>query len=127
MGRHSHGKPGPPVRCSPKIQNCDLIIVRVDPVNRPEAPRTVRDIFNRTVEISHNSTFWLEMGAIAVVLRFVDEGRSPFRRLRFHMKGADFIWDEAKLNRFIANPHEMMPGNSMKLYGDSHRPKIKSK
>jgi cytochrome c len=33
------------------------------------------------------------------------------------MKGADFIWDEAKLNRFIANPDEMVPGNSMKPYG----------
>ena len=33
-----------------KRPDCDLIIVRVDPVNRPEAPRSVRDIFNRTVK-----------------------------------------------------------------------------
>jgi len=33
------------------------------------------------------------------------------------MKGADFIWDEAKLNRFIADPDEMVPGNNMKPYG----------
>ena len=26
------------------------------------------------------------------------------------MKSADFIWDEANLNRFIANPDEMVPG-----------------
>ena len=87
-----------------KIQDCDLIIVRVDPVNRPEAPRTVRDIFNRTVEISHNSTFWLEMGAIAVVLRFVDEGQSPFRRLRFHIIEASPIMEKfpmsSKLNNY---------------------------
>jgi cytochrome c len=25
------------------------------------------------------------------------------------MKSADFIWDEAKLNRFIANPDEILP------------------
>jgi hypothetical protein len=61
------------------------IIVRVDPVVRPEAPRALPDIFSRTVEISHNSTFWLEIGAIAVLLRFVDEGRSPFKRLRLHI------------------------------------------
>jgi cytochrome c len=30
------------------------------------------------------------------------------------MKGADFIWDETKLNRFIASPDEMVPGNNMK-------------
>ena len=87
-----------------KIQDCDLIIVRVDPVNRPEAPRTVRDIFNRTVEISHNSTFWLEMGAIAVVLRFVDEGQSPFRRVRFHIIEASPIMEKfpmsSKLNNY---------------------------
>jgi NTE family protein len=51
-----------------EMSDCDLIIVRVDPVNRPEAPRSLHDILNRTVEISHNSTFWLELGALAVVL-----------------------------------------------------------
>jgi cytochrome c len=34
------------------------------------------------------------------------------------MKGADFIWDEGKLDRFITNPDEMVPGNNMKPYGE---------
>jgi len=33
------------------------------------------------------------------------------------MKGEDFVWDEGKLERFIANPDELVPGNSMKPYG----------
>jgi cytochrome c len=33
------------------------------------------------------------------------------------MKSADFVWDEAKLDRFIANPDEIVPGNNMKPYG----------
>ena len=33
------------------------------------------------------------------------------------MKSADFIWDETKLNRFIASPDEIVPGNNMKPYG----------
>ena len=33
------------------------------------------------------------------------------------LKGADFVWDEEKLERFIANPDELVPGNSMKPYG----------
>ena len=33
------------------------------------------------------------------------------------MKGADFVWDEAKLDHFIAHPDEMVPGNNMKPYG----------
>jgi cytochrome c len=32
------------------------------------------------------------------------------------MKGADFIWDEAKLDRFIANPEQIVPGNNMKPF-----------
>ena len=32
------------------------------------------------------------------------------------MKDADFVWDEAKLARFIANPDEIVPGNKMIPY-----------
>jgi hypothetical protein len=30
------------------------------------------------------------------------------------MKGADFVWDKEKLDRFIAKPDEVVPGNNMK-------------
>ena len=33
------------------------------------------------------------------------------------MKEADFVWDEEKLDRFIANPDEVVPGHKMKPYG----------
>lgn len=33
------------------------------------------------------------------------------------MKDAGFVWDEEKLDRFIASPDEVVPGNSMKPYG----------
>jgi cytochrome c len=33
------------------------------------------------------------------------------------MKGAGFVWDEEKLERFIANPDAVVPGNNMKPYG----------
>ena len=33
------------------------------------------------------------------------------------MKGADFVWDKEKLDRFIAKPDELVPGNNMKPYG----------
>jgi cytochrome c len=32
------------------------------------------------------------------------------------MKGADFVWDEAKLDRFIADPEQVVPGNNMKPF-----------
>jgi NTE family protein len=87
-----------------KMPDCDLIIVRVDPVNRPEAPRSLPDILHRTLEISQNSTLWLELGALAVVLRFVDERRSPFRPIRFHVVEASPIMERfpmsSKLNNY---------------------------
>ena len=33
------------------------------------------------------------------------------------MKEAGFVWDAEKLDRFIANPDEIVPGNRMKPYG----------
>ena len=33
------------------------------------------------------------------------------------MKEAGFVWDEEKLDRFIAKPDEVVPGNNMKPYG----------
>ena len=33
------------------------------------------------------------------------------------MKEADLVWDEEKLDRFIAKPDEVVPGNNMKPYG----------
>jgi NTE family protein len=71
-----------------KMPNCDLIIVRIDPIQREEVPRSMRDIQDRLIEISFNSTFWLELSAIGLLLRFVDEGlldRARFGRLHFHV------------------------------------------
>jgi cytochrome c len=33
------------------------------------------------------------------------------------MKGADMVWDQATLDRFIANPDQVVPGHKMKPYG----------
>lgn len=33
------------------------------------------------------------------------------------MKEAGLVWDEEKLDRFIANPDQVVPGNNMKPYG----------
>jgi hypothetical protein len=33
------------------------------------------------------------------------------------MRGANFIWDEENLERFIAKADETVPGNTLKPYG----------
>jgi cytochrome c len=44
-------------------------------------------------------------------------GSLPIYGYSSAMKNADFAWDEAKLDRFIANPEDVVPGNKMKPYG----------
>jgi cytochrome c len=43
------------------------------------------------------------------------------------MKGADFVWDKEKLDRFIAKPDEIVPGNNMKPYGGLTSPEDRAK
>jgi cytochrome c len=56
-------------------------------------------------------------------------GSQPdYARFSSAMKEAGFVWNEENLDRFIANPDEVVPGNSMKPYGglssDEERKKI---
>ena len=51
----------------------DLIIVRIDPVVRKETPRAPQQILDRMIEISFNSTCWLEHQALAGFLMLRDE------------------------------------------------------
>ena len=44
-------------------------------------------------------------------------GSLPDYRFSSAMKEAGFVWDEEKLDRFMASPDEVVPGNSMKPYG----------
>src|SRR3989440_11675173 len=43
-------------------------------------------------------------------------GSLPTYEYSSAMKSADFVWDKEKLDRFIAKPDEVVPGNSMKPY-----------
>ena len=70
-----------------KLPGCDLIIVRIDPVQRKDVPRSMRGIHDRVLEISFNSASWMELAAIGMLLKFMDEGLLPrerFGRFRFH-------------------------------------------
>ena len=51
----------------------DLIIVRIDPVVRKETPRAPDHILERMIEITFNSTFWLELQALAGFIMLRDE------------------------------------------------------
>ena len=91
------------------LPKCDFMIVRIDPVIRKEMPRTARDIHDRVTELSFNTTFWLELSAIAVILDLVEEGeldRKRFGRFFFHAIEAsehlEKIPPSTKLNNAMA-------------------------
>jgi NTE family protein len=79
----------------PLINECvskDVIIVQVNPMNRPQVPNSAREILNRLNEISFNSSLMREMNGIITVSRLLDQGRaegSGFARVNFHMIQAE--------------------------------------
>ena len=52
----------------------DVVIVHINPMTRPDVPKTAPAILNRINEISFNSSLMREMRAIAFVTRLLDEG-----------------------------------------------------
>ncbi len=74
----------------PLFYNCtspDILIVQVNPITRPEIPKTARGILNRVNEITFNSSLLREMRAIDFVTRLIDDGKlSPdeYKRLYLH-------------------------------------------
>ena len=65
----------------PLIYSCDtpdVLIVHINPIERPELPKTAMEILNRINEISFNSSLLREMRAIAFVTQLIesDAGKS---------------------------------------------------
>ncbi len=72
----------------------DVVIVHVNPLCRPEIPRTAAEIQNRINEISFNSSLMREMRAIAFVTRLIDEGKvsdKVMKRMLIHSIAADEV------------------------------------
>lgn len=85
------------------------MIVRTDPIHRNTLPRSSSEIVDRFLEISFNSTFWLELSAIAFTLKLVDEGqldRARFGRFLFHAIEASAVMEQfpasSKANNYAA-------------------------
>ena len=80
---------------APLIHNCvskDVLIVQINPMNRPEVPTTAREILNRVNEVSFNSTLAREMSGIYTISKLIEEGKlhdTPFHRVNFHMVVAE--------------------------------------
>jgi NTE family protein len=104
----------------PIIYGCetqDVVIVHINPMNRPDVPTTARDIMNRINEISFNSSLMREMRAVAFVTRLIDDGQlqgKDMKRMRIHAIDADDVMQglgvASKLNadwEFLLHLHDI--------------------
>jgi NTE family protein len=93
----------------------DVIMVGINPVERATVPRTARAINDRVDEISFNSTFMLELAAIAFVENLIRSGsaHAPFKPLFVHGIGDDVLASfgaSSKMNNepaFLRHLHEI--------------------
>ena len=60
----------------------DIVIVQINPIERPGAPRRSRDIIARINEITFNAALLRELRAIEFVARLLEEGRLDAVRYR---------------------------------------------
>jgi NTE family protein len=79
----------------PLIYECesrDVVVVHINPIERPELPRTARDILNRVNEISFNSSLMREMRAIHFVTKLIESGElggGHMKQMLIHAISAD--------------------------------------
>jgi NTE family protein len=79
----------------PLIYNCasrDIVIIRINPLQRRELPRTAADILNRMNEITFNSSLMREMRAVNFVTELIDAGKingDALNRMLIHSIAGD--------------------------------------
>jgi NTE family protein len=81
----------------PLIYSCqsrDVLIVHVNPIERPDRPTSAREIMDRVNEISFNSSLMREMRAVAFVTKLIDDGKlnkGDAKRVLIHSVCADDV------------------------------------
>ena len=66
----------------------DIVIVQINPIERPRTPKTAHEIHNRINEITFNQSLLKELRAIEFVHRLLDEGKldaQEYSDLRIHI------------------------------------------
>lgn len=84
----------------------DVVVVNINPLDRPEVPRSPQEIQNRINEISFNSSLLRELRAINFAQRLIEDGtigEGALKRVFVHMIADD------KLMREMSVATKMMP------------------
>ena len=86
----------------------DIVIVNINPLDRPEVPVTPQDIQNRINEIGFNTSLMSELRAIGFVQQLLDEGRieeGAMKRLHIHMiADDDLMRDLSVATKLVSTP-----------------------
>ncbi|MEM9988688.1 MAG: patatin-like phospholipase family protein, partial [Pseudomonadota bacterium] len=81
----------------------DLLVVHINPIERPEIPRTPSEISNRVNEITFNSALLKEMRAVSFVQKLVSEGwlkdeyKDKLSNIIFHSIRAEKVFQNLSL------------------------------
>jgi NTE family protein len=70
----------------------DVILVQINPIERRETPRNVRDILSRLDEITFNAPLLQEFRAIDFISRLIAAGRldgTHYKQIRMHLVASD--------------------------------------
>jgi len=86
----------------------DVLVVNINPLERPGTPTSAQEIANRINEISFNSSLLRELRAIDFVQRLLGEGRVPegsMKGVRVHMIADDVLMrDLSVATKMVALP-----------------------
>ncbi len=86
----------------------DILIVNINPLERPELPVTARDIQNRINEISFNTSLLRELRAVEFVQRLVHSGKIPEGSMKdviVHMVSDDHLMRQLSVaTKVVPNP-----------------------
>ncbi|MEM7719429.1 MAG: patatin-like phospholipase family protein [Pseudomonadota bacterium] len=111
----------------------DIVIVNINPLERPDTPRDARDILNRINEISFNSSLLRELRAIHFVQRLIAEGTMPkgaMKEVRVHMIADDDLMNELSVaSKLVPTPATLNAlfeagQRAGEKFLDAHRPKL---
>jgi NTE family protein len=82
----------------------DTILVQINPVERPESPRSARDILNRLNEVSFNAVLLKELRMMALLRKVAhaeDSESAKWADMRIHRVSSDMMVElgySSKLN-----------------------------
>ncbi len=93
---------------APLIRECsshDIIIVQINPIERPGTPRSAREIHNRLNEIAFNSTLIKDLRAAALMRRVANPGTGEgelLAKMRIHRIASDIMLDLGYSSKLLA-------------------------